>query len=110
MPSSESGAQPRRQRTRMGACAVPGCGDQAVAKGHCLFHRRRELKGLPLDAPRVRDGGKAADNCKLTVEQVREIRRRHQAGEDRWKIAADFGVGVHTVTRIGNRQAWKNVD
>lgn len=102
-------AQPRRKRARMGPCTVPGCEDQAVAKGHCLFHRRRELKGLPLDAPRVKDGGKAADNCKLTVEQVREIRRLHRSGEDRWKIAAQFGVGVHTVTRIGNGHTWKNV-
>jgi hypothetical protein len=46
---------------------------------------------------------------KLSVEQVREIRRRLSTGEKQASIAADFGVSFKTISKIKLRQRWAYV-
>lgn len=52
---------------------------------------------------------KGADHgrAKLTWENVRSIRRRAKAGEDRKILAKELGVNVSTVCSIINRRTWK---
>ena len=46
-------------------------------------------------------------NCKLTLDQVYEIRKRAAAGELFYKIAADYGISYSTVGRINSGRLWK---
>lgn len=54
-----------------------------------------------------RDGTMA--HVKLTADQVREIRRRHAAGEAASALAADVGLSAGHVYRIVSRHAWAAV-
>ncbi len=49
-------------------------------------------------------------NVKLTVEQVREIRRRLANGEKLTKLAAEFSVDKGLIWQIKARRAWKDVE
>lgn len=49
-------------------------------------------------------------NVKLTVEQVREIRRRLAEGERLTKLAAEFSVDKGLIWQIKARRAWKKVN
>ncbi len=49
-------------------------------------------------------------NVKLTVEQVREIRRRLAEGERLTKLAAEFSVDKGLIWQIKARRAWKDVE
>ena len=53
--------------------------------------------------------GERNRNAKLTEDQVREIRRRAEAGERHASIAADFGIAVSLVSLIKTRAAWRHV-
>lgn len=46
----------------------------------------------------------------LTVEQVREIRSRHAAGEPATILGAEYGVGKSAAWRIATRRSWRSVD
>lgn len=46
---------------------------------------------------------------KLAPGDVREIRRRRDAGEKLAPIAVDYGVSIATVSEIGNRRTWERV-
>lgn len=48
-------------------------------------------------------------NTKLTVDNVREIRRRYAAGESQAAVAADYGVKPITVQAVVKRRNWKHV-
>ncbi len=45
----------------------------------------------------------------LTDEQVREIRKRYDAGETQRSIAKDFSVTTNTVRQIIRRESYKDV-
>lgn len=47
--------------------------------------------------------------AKLTEEQVREIRRRALAGEQRAAIAADHGISEHYVSQLKLGRRWAHV-
>ena len=71
----------------------------------------RSLLGVPVQR-QVYDrlanfGGKA--RRKLTLQAVREIRARWDAGEKLATIAAAYGVSIGWVSLIGTRQRWKEV-
>ena len=56
--------------------------------------------------------GRGSDHtqAKLTAEKVREIRRRHAAGELQRVLAAEFEVEVSNICAIVNRRSWKHID
>jgi hypothetical protein len=47
---------------------------------------------------------------KLTADDVREIRRRHEAGDSMQGISRDFPVSYPTVRAIVRREKWKTVE
>jgi len=53
--------------------------------------------------------GEAHGQSKLTDTDVREIRRRNQAGESYVAIAADYPVGRQSVSKICRRVQWPHV-
>ena len=44
----------KTRMSRDGPCSVRGCSRPIQALGFCSLHRHRHLKGLPMDAPRMR--------------------------------------------------------
>lgn len=59
--------------------------------------------------PETRPRGEANGNTVLTTAVVQDIRRLAAEGKTgRW-LAAHFGVGASTISRILNRQVWKHV-
>ena len=53
--------------------------------------------------------GERHPRCKLTVELVREIRKRFASGESHKKIAQQFGIAGSTAWSIVSRRTWKEV-
>ena len=53
--------------------------------------------------------GESHHAAKLTEADVREIRRRHAAGESALSLAAAFGVTDVNIYDIVNRKSWKHV-
>ncbi|KAB2863029.1 MAG: hypothetical protein F9K46_06315 [Anaerolineae bacterium] len=49
-------------------------------------------------------------NVKLTVEQVREIRRQVAEGEKLTRLAGKYGVDISLIWQIKARRAWKDVE
>lgn len=49
-------------------------------------------------------------NAKVTEEQVREIRARHEVGESYSKLAKEFNLSSAAVRNIVLRKTWKNVE
>lgn len=49
-------------------------------------------------------------NAKVTVEQVKEIRARREAGESYSKLAKEFGLTPTGVRNIAMRNTWKDVE
>ena len=49
-------------------------------------------------------------NAKVTVEQVKEIRVRREAGESYGKLAKEFGLTPTGVRNIAMRNTWKDVE
>jgi hypothetical protein len=54
--------------------------------------------------------GQKHGRAKLTNEQVREIRRRFDNGENRTRMGKEFGVSQGLISQIGNRRIWKHID
>jgi hypothetical protein len=54
-------------------------------------------------------GRRRKGNAKMTEEQVRELRRRYDAGEGVRALAKEFGIHHSVASRISTRQAWKDV-
>lgn len=48
--------------------------------------------------------------AKLTVEQVREVRRRIAAGETHRAVAAAFGMSAPAISAIASRRSWRHLD
>ena len=49
-------------------------------------------------------------NAKVTEEQVREIRARHEVGESYSKLAKEFNLSSAAVRNIALRKTWKDVE
>lgn len=48
-------------------------------------------------------------NCKLSPEQVMEVRRRYAAGETRWRLARDFRMDFRAINNIVNGSWYRAV-
>ena len=67
-------------------------------------NRAWNLRHVPYTTQLRNHGG-----CRLSVEQVREIKRRLATGEIHRLIAADYGVSVQAVTDINIGRRWRDV-
>ena len=56
-----------------------------------------------------RPHGEDHPNHKLSVADVREIRRRSADGVPKTRLAADYGVSLMTIKAILSGTAWKGV-
>ena len=75
-----------------------------------LVHRSVYAKGKPRQADhaaRAAEGRRKSPATKLNLEKAREIRRRLDAGELGYKLAAEFGVTKHMVSNIKRGKAWR---
>jgi hypothetical protein len=69
-------------------------------------------------ADAVRNGKYATTRCKgvqhhsakLNLDKVREIRRRHAAGETQKSLAREFHIRQSTIYGIVHNKTWKHVD
>lgn len=64
-------------------------------------------KKIPKPPKKVGRGGPRKDRLfhpKLTADQVRELRRRYDAGDRVVDIAKEIGCSIASVTHIGSRQ------
>lgn len=84
-------------------CDNPPCCNPAhlMLGDHALNveHRTQRRRNRP---PK----GEANGQSKLTVEAVREIRRRAAAGETHASIAADYGVDPSLISYVKHRKVW----
>lgn len=56
--------------------------------------------------------GSACPQARFTEDQVREIRRRYQAGHPQHgctPMAREFGVGASTMSQLISGRSWKHV-
>lgn len=75
-------------------------------------HPERVLRGDQHPShlrPETRPRGEAHSGAKLTVEKVREIRRRFAAGVAARALAREFGLGRSTIQHVIHRESWKSV-
>lgn len=62
------------------------------------------------DGTMTQPAGEAHPNAKLTWEKVQEIKIRLAAGENQYKIAADYGVSQGRISAIKQGQTWRDED
>lgn len=64
-----------------------------------------------LDRIRLGQGprGERVHNAVLTATAVREIRRRHAAGDGTNALAREFGVAAPTVSNVVTRKHWRHI-
>lgn len=75
---------------------------------HHLCGNRACVNPDHLTVMSARVHGRLAANAKLTLKQVREIRRRRQAGETGRALAAEFGVTEGTICHIRSGRTWQD--
>ena len=92
----------------------------AFGETHCVAEWARRLNmntrvlhgrldsGLSLEDDECRRPKEV--RCKVTEDNVREIRRRALGGESAASIGVEFGVTPHTVRSIVSKKRWKNVE
>lgn len=90
------------------SCDTPGCVEidhlrVGTAKENTADMDRRGRR------PRIGPSGGLNSHARLTEDQVREVRVRHEQGETMSALGLDFGVGVSAISRIVKRQNWKHV-
>ncbi len=88
-------------RTLAKAYGVTHSNISAIARGKSWKHI-----DIPMP-PRKTDMSYAQ---KLTADQVREIRRRGDAGESGESLAREFNIGATAVFKIRHRITWKDID
>lgn len=54
--------------------------------------------------------GSMNSNSKVSEDQIREIRRRVEAGETHVSVARDFPIGRTSVSKIIARESWAHLD
>jgi hypothetical protein len=67
-------------------------------------------KGAYLLGPPARRRGRPPGKKPLRPDQVRELRRRHTAGESLVTLALDFDLAIKSVKNVLSRKCWKDVD
>ena len=77
------------------SCDTPAC----INVAHLRWGTRTENMADMRERGRSRTGLRHW-NCRLTDDQVRDIRRRYKAGEPPREIARDFGITPPHVTRV----------
>lgn len=70
-------------------------------------HRDMVERGRALFPPPM--AGTSHPVSKLTDHQVLEIRRRRDQGEQLKPLAAEYGVSIALISKIGRREAWKHL-
>lgn len=53
--------------------------------------------------------GESHPSCRLTQDQIRDIRRLVSDGQRQRHVAALFGVGYKAISKIVRRQRWKHI-
>ncbi len=87
-------------------CDVPACvNPDHLEIGTYKDNTRDCIERGRKTAPPVHRGERNV-NARLTVERVREIRRRRAAGEKLCAIARDLGVSGSTTGRVASGRAW----
>lgn len=85
-------------------CDTPGC----VNPDHLYLGTNDDNVQDKYDRDRNAKGERCA-NSKLTVEAVREIRRRLANGENKHQLARDFGVRYQTIRAVEIGRTWSHV-
>jgi hypothetical protein len=91
-------------------CDNPAC----VNPAHLFLDTNSDNAADRMNKGRNADAkGERNNNAKLTVEQVREIRRRYcrtsQNTSNALRLAAEFGVSTGSINAIISRRYWKYV-
>lgn len=86
-------------------CDNPPCVNPAHLIEGSYSENNRDMYGRGRGGYRGSPGSKNAA-CKLTVDQIREIRQRARAGERQADIGAAFGIAQSHVSRIARGEAW----
>lgn len=71
--------------------------------------QKENLQEMTDQGRRVATVGEAAHSCKLTNEQVIQIRNLHYQGVGQHTIARMFKVSHPSIFRIVHRQGWKHI-
>jgi len=98
----------RLAKGRYTTCTVEGCSRPHRAHRLCQFHYQRLWSGRSVTTTQM-NVGERHPRAKLTVEQVREIRRLRAQGWTLRRLAAEFGVSDHAVRAILDSRTWKHV-
>lgn len=85
---------------------------RAMLKAHreALKAAERPKPRSPKPAAKAEPEAKTDGRAKITEEDVRAIRRRHAAGENRNDLAKAFGITARSVNLICARKKWAHVD
>lgn len=97
-----------------GLCVLHRCDNPLCVNPAHLFlgtklDNMRDMIGKGRARHDVTPRGEAHPQARLTVDQVREIRRRVSAGESRKAVAVDLGVDKTTVAKIVSGRLWATV-
>lgn len=85
------------------------CDNRACVNPEHLFIGTAAINTRDMVLKGRANGPKGENNksAKLTVEQVKEIRKRSELGESNKKLGKEYGVGADQISRIVNRKKWK---
>lgn len=86
------------------SCDVRNC----VRPEHLSLMTHRENEDDKL-AKRRQSHGEHRWSAKLTEDDVREIRRRHSAGESAYSLAKAFNISSSSAENVVNRKRWRHV-
>lgn len=97
----------------MHTCDNPGCVNSqhlltGTYKDNTQDMIRKGRKHLTIGSKAQR--GTLNGKARLTEDDVREIRRRHAAGEMQIDLGPEFGITQGAVHKVISRRTWKHVD
>lgn len=96
--------------TEHGWCVLHRCDTPACVNPEHLRLGSQLANVQDCTRKRRKPHGTAHFRAKLTPAKVRELRRRHAAGETFKSIADDLGVNLYTVRSAALRLTWKHVE
>lgn len=82
-------------------CIISGCNGKIASWGLCSTHYQRWIKYHSIE--------KHQREYKLSSENVKEIRRRHEKKESTSLLAEEFGVTDGHISNVIYGRTWKNV-
>jgi len=96
-----------------GLCVLHHCDNRLCQNPACLFlgtkadnNADRDRKGRQVPGAAY---GELNGQAKLTVQSVRDIRKRAAEGESRHALARECGVSRQTIDNVVRRKFWKHV-